>query len=63
VRDGDPDTEGEKRPHKVEAEESPSLEIAAQDWADASHDPAVRQFVRQAVAGERQLEREGLIFP
>jgi hypothetical protein len=58
--DADPDTE---KTGRSQPEEPPMPEISAGEWAAASRDPIVREFVQQAIAGERKLEREGLIFP
>jgi hypothetical protein len=38
-------------------------EIPVSVWEEARRDPATREFVQQAIAREKALEREGLIKP
>jgi hypothetical protein len=47
----------------AQPENPPIPLISAGDWETAADDPAVKAFVQQAIAEERRLEREGLIFP
>jgi hypothetical protein len=60
MTDADPETEGADQ---VQPEETPIPEITPREWETARHDPLVKEFVQQAIAAERKLEREGLIFP
>ena len=50
-----------KKPHEPLGERQPAIEIHAKRLNAARRNPQLRRFLADAMAQERQLEREGLI--